>query len=35
MVNNFEIIKPLLKWDSTDDFYFIQVLQRKKMQLKV
>lgn len=30
MVNNFDIIKPLLQWDSDDQFYFIQVLQRKK-----
>lgn len=30
MVNNFEIIKPLLKWDNEDQFYFLQVLQRKK-----
>lgn len=30
MVNNFELIKPLLKWDSDDEFYFVQVIQRKK-----
>jgi hypothetical protein len=30
MVNNFEIIKPLLNWNSEDDFYFLQILQRKK-----
>lgn len=30
MVDNFDIIRPLLKWDSSDDFYFIQLLQRKK-----
>ncbi len=30
MVNNFEIIKPLLSWNSEDDYYFVQVLQRKK-----
>lgn len=30
MVNNFEIIKPLLKWNSNDDYYFLQVIQRKK-----
>ena len=29
-VDNFHLIKPLLKFDSADDFYFIQVLQRKK-----
>ena len=30
MVNNFGIIKPLLKWKTEDDFYFLQILQRKK-----
>ena len=30
MVNNFEQIKELLKFRSDDDFYFIQILQRKK-----
>lgn len=30
MVNNFELIKPLLSWNSEDDYYFVQVLQRKK-----
>jgi len=30
MVDNFDIIEPLLNWRSDDDFYFIQVLQRKK-----
>lgn len=30
MVNNLELVKPLLKFESEDDFYFIQVLQRKK-----
>lgn len=30
MVNNFKIIKPLLSWNSPDEFYFIQILQRKK-----
>jgi len=30
MTNNFDIIKPLLKWDNNDQFYFLQVLQRKK-----
>lgn len=30
MVNNFEIIKPLLSWDSEDDYYFVQILMRKK-----
>ena len=30
MTNNFDRIKPLLKWDNADQFYFLQVLQRKK-----
>jgi hypothetical protein len=30
MTDNLELIKPLLKFESSDDFYFLQVLQRKK-----
>ena len=30
MVNNFEQIRELLKFRSNDDFYFLQILQRKK-----
>ena len=30
MVNNFEIIKPMLTWNSNDDYYFLQIIQRKK-----
>lgn len=30
MVNNFGLISGLLKWDSPDDFYFLQILQRNK-----
>jgi len=30
MVDNFKQIKSLLKFDSDDEFYFVQVLQRKK-----
>lgn len=30
MIDNFHLIKPLLKFESKDDFYFIQILQRKK-----
>lgn len=30
MVNNFEQIKELLKFDNDDTFYFIQILKRKK-----
>lgn len=29
-VNNFDIIKPLLNFTSEDDFYFIQILKRRK-----
>lgn len=30
MIDNFNLITPLLNFKSDDDFYFIQVLQRKK-----
>jgi hypothetical protein len=30
MVDNFEIIKPLLEFKDENDFYFLQILQRKK-----
>lgn len=30
VISNFELIKPLLKFESEDDFYFVQILQRKK-----
>jgi hypothetical protein len=30
MINNYEKIKPLLSFDSEDDFYFLQIIQRKK-----
>ena len=30
MINNFEQISNLLKWDSEDDFYFVQLMKRKK-----
>lgn len=30
MVDNFELIRTLLKFESKDDFYFIQILQRPK-----
>jgi hypothetical protein len=30
MTNNFEIIKPLLVFDSADDFYHLQIIKRKK-----
>ena len=29
-VDNFELIKPLLTFNSEDEFYFVQILQRKK-----
>lgn len=30
MIDNFELIKPLLKFDNEEEFYFLQVIQRKK-----
>jgi len=30
MIDNFNLIYPLLNFDSEDDFYFVQILQRKK-----
>lgn len=30
MVDNLELLKPFLKFDSEDDFYYLQILQRKK-----
>jgi hypothetical protein len=30
MRDNFKLIRPLLKFESADDFYFLQILQRKK-----
>lgn len=30
MINNFNLIYPLLNFTSDDDFYFVQILQRKK-----
>lgn len=30
MVDNFELIKPLLSFNSRDDFYFMQLIQRRK-----
>ena len=30
MIDNIEKIKPLLKFESSDDFYYIQVFQRRK-----
>lgn len=30
MIDNFDLIKPMLEWRSEDDFYFLQILQRKK-----
>lgn len=34
MVDNFEIIKPLLKFNNSDEFYFLQIIQRKKDFIK-
>lgn len=30
MIDNWEIIKPLLKFDNEEEFYFLQIIQRKK-----
>lgn len=30
MTDNFNLIRPLLNFRSEDDFYFLQILQRKK-----
>lgn len=30
MIDNLELIKPLLKFKTEDDFYYLQILQRKK-----
>ncbi len=30
MIDNIELVKPLLLFDSEDDFYYLQILQRKK-----
>lgn len=30
MIDNFDLIKPMLKFEDVDDFYFVQILQRKK-----
>lgn len=35
MVDNYEIIKPLLTFESKDDFYYLQILQRKKENLEL
>ena len=30
MVNNFKLISELLEFNSSDEFYFLQIMQRKK-----
>lgn len=30
IINNFKLLNPLIKFNSQDDFYFLQVLRRKK-----
>lgn len=30
MIDNFDLIREMLTFDSTDEFYFVQILQRKK-----
>jgi hypothetical protein len=34
MINNIDIIKPLLSFDNEGDFYMLFVLKRKKDQLE-
>lgn len=34
VVNNFELIESLLEFNSNDDFYFLQILRRKKENLE-
>ena len=29
-INNIDLIKPFLKWNDPNDFYFVQILRRKK-----
>lgn len=29
-IDNFNLIKPFLKFDSEDDFYYLQILRRRK-----
>lgn len=29
-IDNFDLIKPLLKFENKEDFYFVQIIQRKK-----
>lgn len=33
MVDNFDLIKSLLKFESKDDFYYLQIIQRSKDNL--
>lgn len=35
MINNINIIKPLLNFESEDDFYYLQILQRKKENVEL
>lgn len=32
-VDNFELIRRFMRFESTDQFYFMQILQRKRMVL--
>ena len=34
MVDNFELIKSLLTFDSEDDFYHLQIIRRMTLELK-
>lgn len=33
-VGNFDLIEEFLKFESEDDFYFLQVIQRKRTEMK-
>lgn len=35
MVDNFDLIKSLLKFESKDDFYYLQIIQRSKDNLDI
>jgi len=35
MINNFDLIEPLLSFNSGDEFYFVQIIQRKKDNMGV
>jgi hypothetical protein len=30
MIDNYALIKPFLSWNNEDEFYYLQVIQRRK-----